>query len=250
MSGVVLILGATSAIAVATARAFAQRGYDLYVAGRDVAELERLASDIRLRYQCQVHCRSFDADQLSEHAAFVAACQQDLEHSQQSLAGVVLAFGYLGDQQQGQHDPAEAQAIVRRNFSAAVSLLEPCAAWLEQQQQGFLTIISSVAGERGRQSNYLYGAAKGGLSLYAQGLRNRLFRAGVSVTTVKPGFVDTAMTYGKEGMFLLAQPEQVAKQIVQGSLRRQSVLYTPWFWRYIMLIIRSVPEILFKRLSL
>ena len=136
------------------------------------------------------------------------------------------------------------------NYGSAVDLLEPIAAQMERRGAGFIVVVSSVAGDRGRQSNYHYGAAKGALSLYTQGLRNRLFKAGVTVLTVKPGFVDTAMTWGLPGLFLVASPRRVARDITRALRRRRSVIYTPGFWRGIMFMIRSIPEPVFKRMKL
>jgi decaprenylphospho-beta-D-erythro-pentofuranosid-2-ulose 2-reductase len=244
--GPVLILGATSAIARAAAVAFAAKDYPLYLAGRDRDELARLADDLNIRYGIDVRWGLFDAEDFTGHAAFVNGVQAETG----ALYGVLLAFGYLGEQQLAAHDARERELIIVRNLTGAISILEYCADVLERQRAGFIIAISSVAGDRGRQSNYLYGAAKGGLNIYLQGLRNRLFHAGVRVVTVKPGFVDTAMTFGRPGMFLLARPEQVGQRIVAALERRADVIYVPWFWRYIMLAIRLLPETLFKRLKL
>jgi decaprenylphospho-beta-D-erythro-pentofuranosid-2-ulose 2-reductase len=140
--------------------------------------------------------------------------------------------------------------MVAVNYLGAMSVLDQCAGVLAAGGNGFIIGISSVAGDRGRQSNYYYGSAKAGLSAYLSGLRNRLSGQGVHVMTVKPGFVDTAMTYGLEGMFLVASPEDIGRQIVRAVGKRRNTVYLPWFWRYIMLIIRHIPEFVFKRLKL
>lgn len=246
MSGAVLILGATSAIAKATAAAFAAKGHPLYLAGRDDNELERIAADIAIRYGVTVEYGLFDADSAAEHGKFL----DQVIGSVGELEGTVLAFGYLGEQSVAAADGNEQAAIIQRNFTGAASILALIANYLEPRKRGFIIGISSVAGDRGRQSNYTYGAAKGALSLFLQGMRNRLFPAGVKVLTVKPGFVDTAMTFGLPGMFLVASPESTGKQIVSSLEKGKDVVYLPWFWRYIMLIIRSIPERIFKRLSL
>jgi short-subunit dehydrogenase len=157
-------------------------------------------------------------------------------------------MGYLGDQAKGQCDGEEARRILETNFTGCVSALNILANHFEPRRAGFICAISSVAGDRGRQSNYLYGAAKAGLSAYLQGLRNRLFHAHVKVLTVKPGFVDTHMTYGRSGLFLVASPESVAKGIFRAIVKGKDVVYLPWFWRPIMLVVRSIPEGIFKRL--
>jgi short-subunit dehydrogenase len=246
MSGAVLILGATSAIARATAAVLAQRGYRLYLAGRDVESLRRDAADLTIRYGVAVHFGTFDAAAHDSHAAFLQRVTEEMGE----LEGVLLAFGYLGNQQKAQADFQEVRAIINRNFVDAVSILNLCADQLEQRGRGFIAGIASVAGDRGRQSNYTYGAAKGAFALYLQGLRNRLFPAGVRVLTIKPGFVDTAMTWGMPGLFLVASPAYVGVRIVTAIERGRDVIYVPWFWRWIMLIIRSIPERLFKRLKL
>lgn len=245
-AGPVLILGATSAIARSTASAFAARGYPLYLAGRDAAELERLASDLKIRYQVNVSYGAFEAEDYESHDEFVSRVRAEMG----GLYGVLLAFGYLGEQELASRDLKERAAIITRNFAGAVNVIEECAGHLEKEGAGFIIGISSVAGDRGRQSNYLYGAAKGGLSIYLQGLRNRLFRSGVRVLTVKPGFVDTAMTYGMPGLFLVASPEHVGMRILRALEKGSDIVYVPWFWRYVMLIIKLIPESIFKRLKL
>jgi decaprenylphospho-beta-D-erythro-pentofuranosid-2-ulose 2-reductase len=245
VSEAVLILGATSAIARATAAVFAARGDVLYLASRDEEELRRIAADLRLRYGVEVHHGVFDAEATATHEAFfrsVLAAMPD-------LSGVVLAFGYLGDQQAAR-DFSVGAKVIASNFTGAVSILSLCANYLESLRRGFIIGISSVAGDRGRQSNYVYGAAKGALSLYLQGLRNHLYPCGVRVITVKPGFVDTAMTYGLPGMFLVASPQYIGERIVRALDRSADIVYLPWFWRYIMLIIKHIPEPIFKRLKL
>lgn len=245
MSEAVLILGATSAIARATAAAFAARGDTLYLASRDLDELQRSAADLRLRYGVEVHCACFDAQATDTHEIFF----KSVVASMPNLSGVVLAFGYLGDQQAARDFKVGAQ-VIASNFTGAVSILSLCADYLESLQRGFIIGISSVAGDRGRQSNYVYGAAKGALSLYLQGMRNRLFASGVRVITIKPGFVDTAMTYGLPGLFLVASPQDIGTRIVASLTKSADVVYLPWFWRYIMLIIKLIPEPVFKRLKL
>ena len=246
MKGWVLVLGGSSAIVRATTAELAQRGYDIYLAGRDPQELSRDAADLMHRHQIDVAHAHFDADRMD---AFDGFFRQVLEHTG-GIAGVVLGYGYLGGQALAAQSDEETLLIIERNFTSAARVLNRCAAELERQQHGFIIGIGSVAGDRGRQSNYTYGAAKGALSLYLEGLRNRLFRSGVKVLTVKPGFVDTAMTFGLPGMFLVASPQYVGARIVRALEKGRHVIYVPWFWRYIMLIIRHIPETIFKRLSL
>jgi short-subunit dehydrogenase len=245
MHETVLILGATSAIARATAAAFAARGNALYLASRDLEELRRLSCDLQLRYGVEVHHGLFDAEAPETHETFF----QSVIDTAPSLSGVVLAFGYLGDQLAAR-DFKVGSKIISANFTGATSILSYCANFLEAKQRGFIIGIASVAGDRGRQSNYVYGAAKGALSLYLQGLRNRLFASGVRVITIKPGFVDTAMTYGLPGLFLVASPQKMGECIVATLEESADVVYLPGFWRYIMLIIKHIPEPIFKRMKL
>lgn len=233
----ILVLGATSAIARATAHHFAHAGDELFLAGRDMSEIERIAADIHIRYQTKVAIGHFVAEDTEKHEHFF----RDVTHQLGGLDGVLLATGYMGE------DP---QLVLMANFNGPVSILNLCADYLAAQNRGFIIGISSVAGDRGRQSNYIYGSAKAGLSIYLQGLRNRLFKKHVRVITVKPGFVDTAMTFGLPGMFLVASPDDIGKKIAQSIKQKQDILYLPWFWRYIMLIINYIPEKIFKRLSL
>lgn len=243
----VLILGATSGIASALAKEFAAHKYDLVLGGRDRDELSALASDLSLRNSVRASVLAFDALDTQTHAA---SLQSFLVESGNTLAGTVVCIGYLGDQAKAQVNWDEARLILETNFTGCVSALNILANHFELKRTGFICAIASVAGDRGRQSNYHYGAAKAGLSVYLQGLRNRLFPAGVKVITVKPGFVDTRMTYGRPGLFLLASPESVAQGIFRAIVKGKSVVYLPWFWRPIMLIVRSIPETIFKRLKM
>jgi short-subunit dehydrogenase len=170
---------------------------------------------------------------------------------QEKPLGVVCSVGYLGDQKKAELDFSEADKIIRTNYSGCVSILSIIASDFEKRQKGFIIGISSVAGDRGRQSNYYYGSAKAGFSAYLSGLRNRLSKSNVPILTVKPGFVDTKMI---EGMglppLLIAQPEEVAESIYKSWKNRKNVVYTKWFWRWIMLLIKSIPEQLFKKMKL
>ncbi|MGE0354830.1 MAG: SDR family oxidoreductase [Gemmatimonadales bacterium] len=244
---VVLVAGATSAIGRAVAAAFARRGYRVAVAGRNAEETRRIAADLALRYRVPAESFRFDALAPDTHEAFVARV---VEWAGDSLRGAVLCYGIMGDQAQAQRDTAEARRIVDASFTGVASMLEALARRLESRGHGFLSAIASVAGDRGRQSNYVYGSAKAGLAAYLSGLRQRLASHGVTVTTVKPGFVDTRMTFGLPGMFLVADPADVGERIARACERGTPVLYVPWFWRWIMLIIRLIPERVFARLKL
>ena len=244
----VLVLGATSAIARAVATELAARGFDLIVAGRDLEDLRIMAADMRLRYGVAAVPLEFDALSFDTHTRFLDECRAAASGS--GLFGAVLCFGYLGDQAESEKDFAEARRTIETNFVAAVSILNLLAGELEANRQGFLSAISSVAGDRGRQSNYIYGAAKAGLTVYLQGLRNRLSRSGVRVITIKPGFVDTRMTFGRPGMFLVASPEAAGRRIVRAILAGTEVSCVPGFWRFVMFGIRAIPEKIFKKIRI
>jgi len=243
----ILILGATSGMASALANEFAAHKFDLVLGGRTPDDLNVLASDLRLRHAVQAAVLPFDALDTQAHAA---SLRSFLAEAGDALEGAVVCVGYLGDQAKAQNDWEEARLILETNFTGCVSALNILANYFESRRAGFICALSSVAGDRGRQSNYFYGAAKAGLSVYLQGLRNRLFPAGVKVITVKPGFVDTHMTYGRPGMFLVASPESVAQGIFKAIVKAKCVVYLPWFWRPVMLIVQSIPEAIFKRLKM
>ena len=240
----ILIIGAKSDIAKAVAREYAQHGYDLYLAARNSSELVDFANDIAIRSQIRVKIIELDLLDYNSHASFY---QQITEKP----LGVVSAVGYLGDQIKSQVDFDEAKLIMDTNYSGVVSLLNIIANDFEQRRSGFIIAISSVAGDRGRKSNYTYGSSKAALTTYLSGLRNRLFDSQVHVMTVKPGFVATKMT---EKMNLpeklTAQPEHVAGQIYKAQQKSQDILYSKWIWRWIMLLIKAIPEWKFKRMSI
>ncbi len=240
----VLIIGAKSDIAQAIARVYAGNGYDLYLAARHADELTAFARDLHIRHRCDVRCIELDVLDYPSHLRFYEALPE-------KPVGVVCAVGYLGDQKQAQSDFAAAQRIIHTNFTGVVSLLDIIANDFEMRKQGFIVGIGSVAGERGRKKNYLYGSAKAGLTAYLSGLRNRLHDAGVTVLTVKPGYVRTNMTRGMALPALLtAGPEKVAQDIFQAQQKGQDILYTKRIWKWIMMIIRLIPEWKFKRLSI
>ena len=240
----VLILGGTSTIARAIAAELAARRFDLALVGRDAAELDAVAADLRVRHGVKAGVHLLDvADVTGMEAALAPALTADVR-------GAVLAFGYLGDQRRAEAELQEVRRILDVNLTGSVACLNLVAAHLERQGSGFICALSSVAGERGRRSNYVYGAAKAGLTAYLSGLRGRLAPAGIQVLTVKAGIVDTRMSAGMPGAGLAASPVTVARAIVRAIERRRDVVFVPWFWRPIMLIIRLIPERIFKRLKL
>jgi short-subunit dehydrogenase len=167
-----------------------------------------------------------------------------------ALDGVVLCYAILTSQEQASADPTLARQVIEVNFTSPVILLNAAAAYMAPRQRGYLCVLSSVAGDRGRPSNYLYGASKAALTAYLDGLRARLHSAGVDVITVKPGPVDTAMTWGRERLVLAASPERVAAAACRAIRRHRGTIYTPWFWRPIMALVRAIPEPIFKRMKL
>ena len=241
-----LVLGASSAIARAFAAAVAAKGHRVLLAGRDLDDLDRTARDIALRYRTTAGALVFDAVAYETHAAFIAECQNQGE----GTLNVFLAFATMPEQEDMDSDVALARTMIETTYLGAVSMLSRLAPVLEKQAEGRVIILGSVAGDRGRLKNYAYGSAKAGLHAYAQGLRARLVRAGVSVTTIKPGFIDTAMTWGQPGLFLVASPEACAKACLRHAEEGAEVRYVPGFWWLIMTIIKAIPERIFKRLSI
>lgn len=244
MSKWVLILGANSDIAIATARRFAKAGCNLYLASRNMDELEKTATDIQLRNQIEVKAVALDATDFASHVAFYKSLEP-------KPAGVIVAFGVMHDQKAAQDDFVLAQQMVNTNYLGALSLLENCCADFAARKSGFIVGISSVAGDRGRKSNYIYGSSKAAFTAYLAGLRHRLINQGVSVLTVKPGFVATKMTAGLDlPAKLTAQTDEVAEAIFRGVKKEKQVIYIKPIWRSIMLIIQHLPNFVFHRTQL
>lgn len=242
----VAIFGATSRIARELCLRYAEAGHAVYVAARDVAEAERIASDVRVRTGVHAVAGAFDALAMEGHPAFVA--EVELEVGPLDVA--VLAFGDMGEGPGDGADFADARRVIDVNYTGAASLAEAVAAGMGERRRGCIVGIASVAGDRGRQSNYVYGSAKGAFALYLQGLRNRLYPLGVHVLTVKLGFVDTRMTYGMKTKIPVASPDAASRAIAAAAERKVDTLYYPRFWRAIMGVIQGIPERAFKRLKL
>lgn len=243
-----LIVGATSGIGRALAHQLAREGLDLVLAGRDTFELERQAADLALRHGVRAHSETFEARAFDCHPGFVTRC---LDHAGGSLAGVALCQGSMptaNPMPDAGFEPA--RQVIEVNYASVVSLLERLVPSFEAQGHGWICAITSVAGDRGRPSNYLYGSTKAAVSTYLAGLRARLARRGVHVLDVRPGFIDTGLTWGLPRLFLVASPERVARDIRRGIRRKRAVVYTPGFWRWIMRAIRSIPNQIFSRLEL
>lgn len=238
----VLILGATSGIAQALAREFAHHGFELVLAGRDNEELEIIQADLHVRFGVKSDIIEFSATDFESHPQFWQSCGE--------LDGIVVCFGLMHTQSEAQDSWEKSRAMIEVNYSATVSILNIAANDFEERGRGFIGVISSVAGDRGQKRNYIYGSTKAAVSTYAEGLRTRLFPTGVSVTTIKPGPVDTGMTFGMDKLPLLASPEKVASDIYRGLRRKADVIYTPAPWRIIMGLLCLVPSWLWKRSKL
>lgn len=242
----ILIVGANSAIATEVARLCARRGDALALVGRDAERLGKLAGDLRVRGAAAVHVLPLDANDLERHDAVLDAAQAQLG----GLDDALIAHGTLGDQKACEASVALTLQEMNTNALSVIALATQLGNRFEAQGRGTLAVIGSVAGDRGKQSNYVYGAAKAAVEVFLQGLRNRLYKVGVNVVTIKPGFVDTPMTAGLKKSLLFARADVVARGILQAMDRGTPVVYLPSFWRYIMLIIGAIPERIFRRLSL
>lgn len=241
-----MIFGATSAIAEATARRFAERGDNLYLFARNRERLARIADDLKIRGAQSTAYDVWDAGERKGCDTMLERAFADMDQ----VDIVLIAHGTLPDQKACEGNVETALREIDVNALSTIELLTLIANRMEQQKQGTIAVITSVAGDRGRQSNYVYGAAKKMVSTFLQGLRNRLCKSGVNVLDIKPGFVDTPMTADFKKGLLWAKPERVAADIVRAIDAGKSEIYTPFFWRFIMMIIKSVPERIFKRLSL
>jgi short-subunit dehydrogenase len=231
-------------MAVAIARQLAGEGNNIQLAARNVERLRPLQSDLSIRHSIDCTLHEFDAERSKGHADFFS----DLHPAPDAT---ICVFGYLGDQTLAESDWKECERTIQVNFTGAVSILNAAANHYAEKKAGLIVGISSVAGERGRQSNYVYGSAKAGFTAYLSGMRNRLFHQGVHVLTVKPGFVYTRMTEGLTlPKLLTATPEQVAAAVCKAMKKKKNTLYVKWFWRWIMLIIKSIPEPVFKKLKM
>jgi len=242
----IFIIGGASAIAVETARLFAAEGAEILLAGRDVEKLNAIRDDLKVRGARRVEVMAMDAADIAKHP-------QMLEQAVQTLGVIdaaLIAYGTLSDQAACQRSVELTLKEFNTNAVSVISLLTLLGNYFEGRRTGTLAVISSVAGDRGRGSNYVYGAAKSAVTAFSSGLRARLSKSGVRVVTIKPGMVDTPMTAALKKSTLFATPQTVGKDIFHAMRRGPDVLYTPFFWRYIMSIIRSIPESVFRRTKL
>jgi short-subunit dehydrogenase len=242
----ILIFGATSAIAVETAKLFAKDGVSFYLCARNENELKRLSGDLIVRGAKEVYYSTFDA---LDDGSIIKAINNCLSKFP-DLDGLFIAHGLLPDQRLCEADIGELRKVLQVNFTSAAIILTHIAEYFEKRGYGTIAVISSPAGDRGRQSNYVYGAAKGALTVFLSGLRQRLHKSGVKVLTIKPGFVDTPMTAHYKKGLLFVGPHIVAKGIYKAVLKGKNVVYLPWFWWWIMLIIKNIPEKIYNKIKL
>ena len=242
----VLVLGATSSIAIATMRQLAGPNTRFMLVARNRDRLTAVAQDLHTRGALAVDTWVMDLDDTAAHAEMLAAAAERL----QGIDLALIAHGVLGDQQAAEANFEVAAAVLHTNFISAVSLLTWLGNYFQAQRAGTLAVVSSVAGDRGRKSNYVYGASKGALNVFLEGLRNRIDRDGVQVLTIKPGFVATPMTAHVAKNALFASPQQVAHGIWKAIEQRRDVVYVPWFWAWIMLLVRTIPSRFFKKMNL
>lgn len=242
----IVIIGATSVIAENVARIYAKQGHNLYLVARNEEHLNGMAYDLSLRGANAVHVECLDVNQFDKHDGVLDNAFAEFK----TVDLLLIAHGTLPDQKACEKDVAVLLQELNTNAISTVAMLNQAANLFETQKSGIIAVISSVAGDRGRQSNYVYGAAKGMVSIFLQGLRNRLYPANVNVLDIKPGFVDTPMTAHFPKNFMWAKPSDVAQSIVKGINKKKHTIYTPSFWRLIMFIIRQIPESIFIRLKL
>jgi short-subunit dehydrogenase len=246
MSAKILVLGATSKIAQEIARLAAADKKELLLVARHQERLNTVAGDLLARGAGKVQCVCADLADISGHDAVIG----DILAKAPDFDTILLAYGTLGDQTRAEESPDYAVSELNTNFNSAVSLLTRFSTPLAARGTGCIAVITSVAGDRARRSNYVYGTAKGALSLFTQGLRAKLADTGVRVITIKPGPVATPMTAGMANSRRFARPEAVARTIYRAIERgKPDILYVPFYWRWIMLVIRAIPESIAKRMK-
>jgi short-subunit dehydrogenase len=243
----ILIYGATSAMAQEYAKLAASHGSSFFLVAREQSRLAAVRDELMARGAHFVAISSESAERLGTAADTTLG---DAVRDLGTIDVVLIAYGQLGDQQLCERDPNEAESVILTNFVSVARLLTKVANLLEEQRSGTIAVISSVAGDRGRQSNYVYGSAKAGLSAFLSGLRNRLYKVGVAVVDIRPGFVATPMVKHLKQGPLFADVRLVGNGIFLAIRKKRDIVYLPWFWRWIMLIVKLIPERVFKRLAL
>ena len=242
----ILVIGATSEIAKATARLYAQNSSNLYLLARDTRILEITAKDLEICGASQVNYGFIEITDFATHPSVIDQAFKQLKH----IDVVLIAHGTLPDQALCENNVADVIRELNVNAIGTISVLTHLANKFEEQGSGTIAVITSVAGERGRKKNYVYGSAKGMISIFLQGLRNRLFAKGITVLDIKPGLVDTPMTNHMKKTILWTQPETIAKSIVKGINKNKNIIYCPFYWRFIMIILKLIPENIFKKLNI
>ncbi|MEJ5287371.1 MAG: Oxidoreductase, short-chain dehydrogenase/reductase family [Candidatus Kapaibacterium sp.] len=239
----ILVLGGYSAISQAVLELLAKEEVILYLVGRDIQKLEIVRDHLNSIGRSQVYIEAMDLNKIEEHRAL-------LERATKQMNGLDLLFvcyGVLPNQKKLEQEPEKALDNYFTNAFSTINFVSLVANYFESKGKGTIAVVTSVAGERGRKSNYFYGSAKSCVDTFLEGLRHRLFSKGIKVVTIKPGIVDTPMTANLERKTLMAKPERVAQDIVKAFEGRKSVVYTPWIWRYIMLIVKLLPGGIFYR---
>ena len=237
----VLIIGAKSDIAKSLAEVYAKNNYNLYLAGRNIGEIEEFSNTLKEKNNIEIKLKEFDVVKFNLHEEFYKSLEE-------KPFGVILVAGFNPEQKEAELNWEISLRSINVNYVGPISILNIAANEMEKNQKGFIVGVSSVSGDRGRQKNYIYGSSKGGLSTYLSGLRNRLFKKGIHVLTVKPGFVETKMTKGLNlPKKFTAQPSEVADDIFAAQKNKKDILYTRWIWKYIMIVIRNIPEFIFKK---
>lgn len=244
MNKPVLILGAASDIGMAIAEKFSSNGYPIQLAAREIERLKPLQLDLQIRHNIACSLYEFDATNFSTHIGFWSSLE--------TKPGIVVSvIGYMNDNEKVIVSQQETIKTINSNYSGIVSILNIIAEYYASQKEGVIAGISSVAGMRGRQSNYIYGSAKAGFTAYLSGLRNKMYHSKVHVLTVLPGFVYTKMTEALNlPKLLTAQPADVANSVYKGVIKKKNTIFVKWFWRWIMFIITSIPEFIFKKKKL
>lgn len=242
----IVVLGATSAIAEHVARLYTKQEHHLLLIARNYDALTVLKNDLQIRGAGKVDILKHDFSDLERTEKLTVEINDAVEN----IDVLLIAYGTLPDQSECMVNTKKILAEVNLNYLSVVLLLTVLSNNMAEKKSGTIAVISSVAGDRGRKSNYVYGSAKGGLTIFLQGLRNALASKGVNVLTIKPGFVDTPMTTEFNKGILWVKPEKVARDIYKAINNRKDVIYTPWFWRWIMLIIKLIPEKIFKKMNL
>ncbi len=242
----IIIFGATSRIAEMCARIWAERGCSLYLVARNKKHLMEISSDLALRGASRVHIKCIDLNHIESHAEILRSAISSIGE----IDEVLIAHGTLPNQKDCEVNLSLALNEIQTNAISSISLLTHISNYFEKKKTGTIAIISSIAGDKGKESNYIYGSAKSLISTFTSGLRQRLYKSGVSVVTIKPGFVETPMTKSFKKGILWSKPEKIAPRIVKAIDKKKNDVYVPYFWLFIVIFLKILPTSLFKRISL